>query len=110
MGYLTVEQTEALVQLLSRTIDDDRYPLSPRVRVLKDILAKFRPEPEREASPPRRHTSRRAGGGMPDGGSIYSAGMVENSKIASAAASITTTQLAVRRIDAPLDHYRVLEG
>jgi len=36
--------------------------------------------------------------------------VVENSKIASAAASITTTQLAVRRIDAPLDHYRVLEG
>jgi len=52
MGYLTDEQTEALVQLLSRTIDDDRYPLSPRVRVLKDILAKFRPEPEREGLAP----------------------------------------------------------
>ena len=103
-------QAEVLTRELQSNIQNDRYPLSPRERVLKDILAKFRPEPEREASPPRRHTSRRAGGGMPDGGSIYSAGMVENSKIASAAASITTTQLAVRRIDAPLDHYRVLEG
>ena len=52
---LTDEQTEALVQLLSRTIDNDRYPLSPRVRVLKNILAKFRPEPEREPVSPRRH-------------------------------------------------------
>jgi hypothetical protein len=52
---LTDEQTEALVRLLSRTIDDDRYPLSPRMRVLKDILAKFRPEPVRPPLPPRRH-------------------------------------------------------
>jgi hypothetical protein len=26
---LTAEQTAALIRLLSRTIDDDRYPLSP---------------------------------------------------------------------------------
>jgi hypothetical protein len=52
---LTDEQTEALVQLLSRTIDSDRYPLSPRVRVMKEILAKLRPEPEREPLPLRRH-------------------------------------------------------
>ena len=49
---LTDEQTQALVQLLSRTIEDDRYPVSPHVRVLNDILAKFRPEPERPAPPP----------------------------------------------------------
>ena len=42
---LTNEQSEALVRVLSRTIDGDRYPLSPRIVVLKDILAKLRPEP-----------------------------------------------------------------
>jgi hypothetical protein len=29
---LNDEETDALARLLSRTIDDDRYPLSPRVR------------------------------------------------------------------------------
>jgi hypothetical protein len=28
---LTEEETEALARLLSRTINDDRYPLSPRI-------------------------------------------------------------------------------
>jgi hypothetical protein len=41
---LTDEETDALARLLSRTIDDDRYPLSPRVQNLKGILAKIRPE------------------------------------------------------------------
>ena len=45
---LTDEQTEALARLLSQTIDGDRYPLSRRVGVLKEILARLRPEPERE--------------------------------------------------------------
>src|SRR5215469_15481171 len=35
---LTDEQTEALIRVLSRTIDDDRYPLSPRIVALKEIL------------------------------------------------------------------------
>jgi len=35
---LTNEQTDALARLLSRTIDDDRYPLSPRIQILKGIL------------------------------------------------------------------------
>jgi hypothetical protein len=46
------EETEALATLLRRTIDDDRYPLSPRVQILKAILAKVRPEPAREPLPP----------------------------------------------------------
>ena len=52
---LTEEETEALAKLLSRTIDDDRYPLSPRVQNLKGILAKIRPQPVRERlpAPPR---------------------------------------------------------
>jgi len=48
-------ETEALVRLPSRTIDEDRYPLSPRIVALKEILGQLRPEPEREPLPPRRH-------------------------------------------------------
>jgi hypothetical protein len=54
MLNLTDEETDALARLLSRTIDDDRYPLSPRVQTLKGILAKIRPEPVREPLPPRK--------------------------------------------------------
>jgi hypothetical protein len=49
---LTEEETDSLARLLGRTIDDDRYPLSPRVQMLKSILAKIRPEPVREPLPP----------------------------------------------------------
>ena len=49
---LTDEETDALARLLSKTIDDDRYPLSPRIRMLRGILAKIRPEPVREPLPP----------------------------------------------------------
>ena len=49
---LTEEETGALASLLSRTIGDDRYPLSPRIQILKGILAKIRPEPAREPLPP----------------------------------------------------------
>jgi hypothetical protein len=51
---LTDEQTEALIRELSQLIDGDRYPLSPRIRVLKDILGQLRPEPA-PAAPLRRH-------------------------------------------------------
>ena len=37
---------------LVRVIDSDRYPFSPRIRTLRAILAKLRPEPAREPSPP----------------------------------------------------------
>jgi hypothetical protein len=49
---LTDEETAALAGLLSRTIDNDRYPLSPRVQTLKAILGKIRPKPAREPLPP----------------------------------------------------------
>jgi hypothetical protein len=52
---LTDEQTEALIRELSRIIQNDRYPFSPRIRVLKEILGMLRPEPERDPLPPRRH-------------------------------------------------------
>ena len=48
---LTDEETDAIARLLSRTIDDDRYPLSPRIQTLKGILAKIRPEPVRKPLP-----------------------------------------------------------
>jgi hypothetical protein len=49
---LTDEETAALVRLLSDTINNDRYPLSPRIQTLKAILAKLRPEPARKPLPP----------------------------------------------------------
>lgn len=51
---LTEEETAALTRLLSTTIDDDRYPLSPRIQTFKGILAKIRPEPVREPLPERK--------------------------------------------------------
>lgn len=38
------EEVNALVRLLSQTIDVDHYPLSPRIQTLKAILAKIRLE------------------------------------------------------------------
>jgi hypothetical protein len=53
---LTDEQTEALIRELSQIVQNDRYPFSPRIRVLKDILGQLRPEPPREAPlPPLRN-------------------------------------------------------
>jgi hypothetical protein len=49
---LIEEETAALTQLLTNTIDADRYPLSPRIQTLKGILAKIRPEPAGEPMPP----------------------------------------------------------
>jgi hypothetical protein len=46
----------SLVPSASQIIQNDRYPLSPRIVALKEILGQLRPEPERE--PPlstRRH-------------------------------------------------------
>lgn len=44
---LSDEEAAALARLLSNTIDADRYPLSPRIQILKVILGKIRPEPVR---------------------------------------------------------------
>jgi len=38
----------ALTQELHDIIENDRYPLSPRIRTLRAILAKLRPEPVRD--------------------------------------------------------------
>ena len=52
---LTDEPTEALIQGLRKLIDDDRYPLSPRLAALREILATLKPEPERQRPVPPRH-------------------------------------------------------
>jgi hypothetical protein len=54
---LTDEKTEALTRELSQIIENDRYPLSPRIVALKEILGQLRPEPAppRAPLPPRRH-------------------------------------------------------
>jgi hypothetical protein len=39
---------------LDNIVERDRYPFSPRVRTLRAILAKLRPEPVREPLPPRK--------------------------------------------------------
>jgi hypothetical protein len=49
---LTDEETEALLRELNNLIDGDRYQFSARVRTLKAIRAKIRPEPAREPLPP----------------------------------------------------------
>jgi hypothetical protein len=38
---LTDEEILALLNLLVDTIETDRYPLSPRIRLLREILGKF---------------------------------------------------------------------
>jgi hypothetical protein len=52
---LTDEETTALERVLRRIIDDDHYPLSPRVVMLRAILSKLRPEPERQPLSPLKH-------------------------------------------------------
>jgi hypothetical protein len=52
---LTDEEAAALLRELNTIIDNDRYPLSPRIRTLRDIRAKLpgAPAAPPPASPPR---------------------------------------------------------
>jgi hypothetical protein len=52
---LSDDETAALETELRRIIDDDRYPLTPRIQTLKAILNKIRPAPVREPLPPIKH-------------------------------------------------------
>jgi hypothetical protein len=52
---LTDEQTAALESELRNIVENDRYPFSPRIRTLREILHMIRPEPVREPLPPLRH-------------------------------------------------------
>jgi hypothetical protein len=50
---LTDEEAAALLRELDGLIDRDRYFMSQRIKTLKAIRAKIRPEPAREPLPPR---------------------------------------------------------
>jgi hypothetical protein len=61
---LTDEEAAALLSLLNRVIADDRYPLSPRIRLLRGIRMKLpgvppEPPPARPPTPEERNPSRR---------------------------------------------------
>jgi hypothetical protein len=49
---LSDDEAAALARSLRRMIDEDRYPLSPRLAPLKVFLAKPEPEPSRQVLPP----------------------------------------------------------
>jgi hypothetical protein len=61
----TGEETRALLNLLMETIENDRYPFSPRIQLLRAILAKFGelapapPPPARPPTPEKRDPRRR---------------------------------------------------
>jgi hypothetical protein len=48
------EHTTALIKELSDITENSRYPFSPRIRMVREILSKLRPEPVRERLPPPR--------------------------------------------------------
>ena len=63
---LTDEEASALRNLLTQTIENDRYPLPPRIQTLRGILAKFGPSapapPPRPPTPAERDPNRRPRG------------------------------------------------
>ena len=53
---LTADEKLTLVAALKRSIDDDRYPLSPRVQTLTAILKRLEPpKPAPAPLPPRKY-------------------------------------------------------
>jgi hypothetical protein len=52
---LSDHEAAVLLRELDQIIDGDKYFLSPRVRTLKAIRAKIRPEPTQEPFPPFKH-------------------------------------------------------
>ena len=49
---LTDEETAAVLRELDGIIDGDRYFMSPRIKTLRAIRAKIRPDPAHEPLPP----------------------------------------------------------
>jgi hypothetical protein len=50
---LTDKERANLVRFLREALKADRYPLSPRMRRLKALLAKLAPPPPRSEPPPK---------------------------------------------------------
>ena len=49
---LSDDEVRLLIRLLRRAIDEDRYPMAPRLAPLKAILAKLDPPKPAEPLPP----------------------------------------------------------
>jgi hypothetical protein len=49
---LSDDEGAALIQELHDIVENDPYPFSLRIRTLREILSKLRPEPVREPLPP----------------------------------------------------------
>jgi hypothetical protein len=49
---LSDQETAAIIRELRDIIQNDRYPLSPRIRILRAILDNLEPPPVREPLPP----------------------------------------------------------
>jgi len=60
---LSDDQKLALIALLTRTIQGDRYPSSPRVRTLKNILVKLDAKPPEQPYSYARRKRRASGRG-----------------------------------------------
>ena len=52
---LSDEQAAALAKELTAIIDGDRYFISPRIQMLREIRNMIRPEPKREPLPEPKH-------------------------------------------------------
>ena len=56
MSVMNLDLTDEEAAVLARELTDitwsDRYPLSPRIKVLEGILGKLRPQPARPAASP----------------------------------------------------------
>ena len=62
LSQLTDDEKTGFLALLKRATNDDRYPLSPRIRTLRNILTKLQPPQPAPAPlpPPRRYAPPRA--------------------------------------------------
>jgi hypothetical protein len=49
---LSDDEAAALTKELHDTVQNDRYPFSPRIQTLRAVLNKLRPEPVRQPLPP----------------------------------------------------------
>ena len=49
---LSHDEAAALIREHHDIVESDKFPFSPRIRTLREILGKLRPEPAREPLPP----------------------------------------------------------
>jgi hypothetical protein len=51
---LTPDDTQALIEYARRKFAEERWPLSPELRPVREVLTKIDPKPKPEPPPPRR--------------------------------------------------------